>query len=134
MKVARTELATVIGERTLHVTDVKELTRELAAYLLSENRVSELESLMRDVLTYRQSHGIIEAVASSAHELGQVVEQEVAELLREQYPDAKQVIVRGRHDPELIGGLKVQLPNEQLDMSVRAKLATFKRLTTEGII
>lgn len=132
MKVPRLELATVIGERTLHVRDLKHLAREIAAYLLSENRVGELESLMRDVLAYREAHGVIEAVAVTAHELGQGVDREVSHLLHEQFPKAKEVIVREQHDPELVGGLKVQLAHEQLDMSVRAKLAMFKRLTSEG--
>jgi F0F1-type ATP synthase delta subunit len=132
MKVPRTELAKVIAERTLHVRDQNLLTREIAAYLLSENRVNELGSLMRDVLAYRESKGVIEANVLSAHELSESVKKDVAHLLRDHYPEAKKVTIHEQLDPAVIGGLKVQLAHEQLDLSIRAKLDTFKRITSEG--
>lgn len=132
MKVPRTQLAVAIGERTLHERDTAKLAREIAAYLLSENREHELGSLMRDVLAYRQAKGVVEANLLTAHELGAGVDQQVKQLLKEHYPDAKQVVVRESRDDNVIGGIKVQLAHEQLDLSVRAKLDNFKRLTTEG--
>jgi F0F1-type ATP synthase delta subunit len=132
VKTPRTQLAQAIGERTLHERDTAKLAREIAAYLLSENREHELESLMRDVLAYRQAHGVVEATLLTAHELGAGVDQQVKQLLKEHYPKAKHVIVREARDENVVGGLKVQMAHEQLDMSVRAKLDTFKRLTTEG--
>jgi len=132
MKVPRTKLAVAIAEATLNERDHARLARAVAAYLLSENRVSELEPLMRDVLAYRQQRGIIEANAMSAHELSAEANREVKDLLKQHYPKAKKVIVHDAIEPELIGGVKLQLANEQLDMSVRARLDTFKRLTTGG--
>jgi F-type H+-transporting ATPase subunit delta len=133
MKVPRSQLAEIIGERTLEVRNLALLTREIAAYLLSEKRSHELESLMRDVLAYRQARGIVEADVATAHDLSETALKEVAALLKAHYPRAKKVIVKSHLDPEVIGGLKVGLAHEQLDMSVRAKLDTFKRLTTEGM-
>ena len=133
MKVPRAKLAATIGKRTLHEKDVRKLAKAVAAYLLSENRVNELEPLMRDVLAYRQAHGIVEANVLSAHELSADVNAQVERLLRQKYPQAKELIVHDSTDTEVIGGLKIQLANEQLDMSVRAKLDTFKRLTTRGM-
>lgn len=132
MKVPRTQLATIIGERTLHEPDITKLAQEIAAYLLSENREHDLESLIRDVLQYRQEHGIVEAELASAHELGAGIDRQVQELLKQHYPTAKQVIVRESRDLSVVGGLRVQLAHEQLDMTVRAKLDRFKRLTAEG--
>jgi F0F1-type ATP synthase delta subunit len=131
---SRTQLAQVIAQRTMEVQDLSLLAQEVAAFLLENNQVNELESLMRDVLAYRQAHGILEANVATAHDLNIDVQKEVAALLKEHYPQAKQVIVRQTHDDSIVGGLKVDLANEQLDMSVRAKLDTFKRLTTEGNI
>ena len=133
MKIPRTQLAKAIAERTLHERDFKKLAREIAAYLLSENREHELEPLIRDILAYREAHGIVEATIATAHDVGAHVRQEVQQLLKQQYPTAKSIMVNESHDPSVIGGLKVQLSHEQLDMSVRSKLDTFKRLTTEGI-
>jgi F0F1-type ATP synthase delta subunit len=134
MKFERTDLAAVIGEKMMHVVDLKELAREVAAYLIEQKSTSELESLMRDVLSYRQERGIVEADVASAHDLSEETLREVKALLRGHFPDAKKVIVHDSHDEAVIGGLRVTLANEQLDLSVRHKLDTFKRLTTEGIL
>jgi F0F1-type ATP synthase delta subunit len=132
MKFARAELAALIGEKTLHVSDMRLLAREVAAYLLEEKRSQELESLMRDVLAYRETHGVIEAEVASAHDLSDDVLREVKSVIKEHYPGAKKVLVHDHVDTNVVGGLKVTLANDQLDMSVRKQLDTFKRLT-EGI-
>lgn len=128
----RTDLATIIGKKTMHVTDMKLLAKEVAAYLMENNHVYDLESLMRDVLAYRQSHGVLEAEVISAYELDDQTLQEVKQLLKAHYPEAKKVVVHTHIDPEVVGGLRVTLANEQLDMSVRSKLDMFRRLTIEG--
>jgi F0F1-type ATP synthase delta subunit len=132
MKFARAELAALIGEKTLHVSDMSLLAREVAAYLLEEKRSGDLESLMRDVLAYRETHGVIEAEVASAHDLSDDVLREVKSVIKEHYPEAKKVLVHDHVDTNVVGGLKVTLANDQLDMSVRKQLDTFKRLT-EGI-
>src|SRR6185436_4810292 len=125
MKVPRAQVAEAIAKKTLKEHDPAVLAREIAAYLLTENRVQDLDSLMRDVLAYRQERGVVEATVMSAHDFDKTVENEVKALLEAHYPDAKHVIVRQAHEPSVIGGLKIQLANEQLDLSVRAKLDTF---------
>jgi F0F1-type ATP synthase delta subunit len=131
MKTPRHILAQAIAERTLHVRDEKLLAREIAAYLLTERRVGELESVLRDIMQYRADHGVLEAEVVTAHEVSQTVLRDVKELLQAAYPDTKTVHVAARQDQSVIGGLRVDMPNEQLDMTVQNKLATFKRLTTE---
>lgn len=128
MKILRSDLAVVLAERTMTIDDSKLLAKEIAAYLLTQNRTSELESILRDIMQYRIERGIVEAVAVGAHEMGDQVLKDVEDVLRQEYPKAKQVIVRKRLDPELVGGVRVKMANEQLDMSVHAKINTFKRL------
>lgn len=132
MRLQRAELAAVIGEKTLHQTDVKRLAKAVAAYLMEQKSIDQLESLMRDVLAYRQAHGVIEADVVSAHELSSEAVKDIKGLIKEHYPDAKKVFTHVDEDLDVVGGFKVSLAHEQLDMSVRAQLDTFKRLT-EGI-
>ena len=134
MSFARTDLAAVIGEKTMHISDMRLLAKEVAAYLMEQKRTSDLETLMRDVLAYRQQHGVLEAEVASAHELSDTTLKEVKQLLKEHYPNAKKIVVHAHIDTEVVGGLRVTLANEQLDMSVRSKLDMFRRLTTEGNI
>ena len=132
MHESRTHLAEVIGERTLHVTDPKLLAKEVAAYLLTEYRTADLDSLIRDIMQYRAEHGHVEAEVITAHELPAEITRELKQLLKDEYPKAKDLKLRETIDSSIIGGLRLRLPNEQLDLSVQAQLAKFKRLTTEG--
>lgn len=130
--ITRQDLAAVIGERTLHTHNTKKLAAELAAYLLEERRTADLESLIRDIMQYRMENGVIEANLVSAHDLPDVVIRDVKVLLQKEYPNARKLNIDAQLDPQVIGGLRIELPNEQLDMTVKAKLDTFKRLTATG--
>lgn len=131
MKVPRHILAQAIAEKTMHISDDKLLAREIAAYLLAERRTAELESILRDIMQYRMDHGVLEAEVVTAHEIGSDVLAHAKQLLQTAYPDAKQVHVSSRLEPSVIGGVRIDLANEQLDLTVGNKLATFKRLTSE---
>lgn len=133
MKTPRHILAKAIASRTIDLRDEKLLAREIAAYLLLERRTSELESILRDIMQYRSDHGVLEAEIVTAHNPGAHVAVEVKRLLKSAYPSAKTIHLANRQDPALIGGLRVDMANQQLDLSIQAKLATFKRLTSEEI-
>lgn len=133
MRVPRHIVAEAIAKRTLHVTDAKLLAREIAAYLLTERRTGELESILRDIMQYRSEHGVLEAEVVTAHDVVDAhVLTDAQHVLKAAYPAAKTIHVRNRLDPSVIGGLKIAMANEQLDMTVSAKLSTFKRITSEG--
>ena len=132
MKVPRNVLAKAIAKRTLEISDPKLLAREIAAYLLAERRTAELESIMRDIMQYRQDHGVLEADIITAHTVTSDVLGDVKQLLQSAYPKVKTIRLNHVEDPTVIGGIKIDLPNEQLDMTVRAKLAKFKTLTGAG--
>jgi F-type H+-transporting ATPase subunit delta len=131
-KLPRHQLAAVLAERSLAQLDVKTFSDELAAYLLSEHRTGELDSLMRDIMQYRADHGVVEVVAVSAHTLTDSVRKDIESQVRELYPAAKKVIISEEIDPVIIGGVRIELANQQLDLSIRAKLNRFKQLTAVG--
>ena len=129
--ISRRHLSEVIGERTMHVRGTKELAREVAAYLLDTRETADLESLIRDIMEFRANHGIVEAVAVSAHELNNEIVRDIKRILKVEYPRAKSITVTNRLDPSVVGGVRVELANKQLDLTVREKIDTFKRLTAE---
>lgn len=132
MKTPRTDISKTISDRTLKGGSVDELSREVAAYLLKERRVNELDSLMRDVQADRAEAGIVEVIASSAHVLDSGTKADIAKQIKAIYPNAKQIIVTEAHDSDIIGGVRLSLANQQLDLSVEAKLNKFKQLTATG--
>jgi F0F1-type ATP synthase delta subunit len=110
------------------------LAKDIASYLLFEHKTAQLEPLMRDIMQYRLDHGIVEADVMSAHELSDAISTELKQLLKQQYPSAKQVTLHEKHNEQVVGGVRVQLPSEQLDLSIADKLARFKRLTSDEVV
>lgn len=130
MKIPRHIVAEAIAKKTLGASDSKLLAKEIAAYLLQENRINELESILRDIMQYRSDHGIVEAKVISSHTLSQDVLNAAKIMLDQKLPDNERIIMTTGIDETIIGGIKLDMANQQLDMSVRSKLATFKRLTS----
>ena len=122
-------MAEVISRKTLKTTDEKQLAKEIAAYLLSEKQTADIDSLVRDIMQYRADHGIVEAVAVTVSVLPGHVMSDVERLVKQSYPAAKDIVVSQRRDDEVVGGIRLDFANEQLDLSVKAKLNKFKRLT-----
>jgi len=129
MKASRTRLSKLIADKSLKSGVSKKLAREVAAYLLQENRTNELDSILRDVQADWASAGYVEVVAASAHELTPQINKEITNQVKKLYPNARQIIVNQRHDPAVIGGVRLMLADQQLDLSVEAKLNKFKQLT-----
>ena len=132
MKTPRTRIAGTIARQTLKDGVSKKLSREVAAYLLSERRVSDLDSVLRDVQADWAAAGYVEVTAASAHPLTPNVKADIIKQIKQLYPEAKRIIVSEVHDPSVIGGVRLRLANQQLDLSVEARLNRFKQLTITG--
>jgi F0F1-type ATP synthase delta subunit len=130
MKISRTKLAAVIAGRVKEPVDVKALASEIAAYLLVTGRSGELGSIMRDVMQIRAEQGTVEVIASDAHQIAATIHSDIETIVRDIYPNASDVIISEAVDPALIGGIRLELANQLLDLSVEAKLDRFKQLTS----
>lgn len=128
MKVPRNELVPVLARLSVKLP-AKKFTREVAGYLLEQNRTGELDSLARDLIDYRAKNGTVEVTAISAHQLTPVALKEVKRKVKQIYPNARQVIIDQRLDDSQIGGVRLEFPGRQLDLSLRAKVNKFKQLT-----
>jgi len=129
MKISRTRLAAIIAGHAGQQIGAERLSREIAAYLLSENRVDELDSVMRDLMQYRADHGIVEVIGVSAFPLSDQTRRDIEAVARELHPDAKQIIISEQHDETVIGSVRIEFANQQLDLSIRGKLNQFRQLT-----
>ncbi|HXE09939.1 MAG TPA: F0F1 ATP synthase subunit delta [Verrucomicrobiae bacterium] len=132
MKAPRTRIAQVVADRTLAKGAPKRFVQELAAYLLAERRTGELSSIIRDVQADWAEAGQVEIVAASAHPLTAGVKADIVRRMKQVYPQAKSINVTEKHDPAVIGGVRLSLADRQLDLSVEAKLNQFKQLTATG--
>ena len=129
MKTPRHIVAATLAQKSLGKLDERSFAFEIAAYLMAERRTTELDSLLRDIMQFRADHGIVEVIATSAHVLDALAKKDIEAQIRELYPTAKQVVITPQHDDSVIGGVRLELANQQLDLSVRNKLNRFKQLT-----
>ncbi|TXG76532.1 hypothetical protein E6P97_03380 [Patescibacteria group bacterium] len=133
-KTPRADIAHAIVQQLSQAADASQVAQEIAAFLISEGREADLESIMRDVMRIQREHGTLEVDVQSARELDDTLLAEIAELVRQEFPAATRVVTSETVLPELVGGVRVVTADEQLDLSVRGKLDTFKRLTHGGNI
>ncbi len=131
MKLSRSRLAQLLAKRYAQAgADVDRLNQEVAAYMLTEKRVGELDSLLRDMEQYRaDQEGVIEAKAISAFPLTEAVRSDIRQQLAAAFPKAKKIIISEQIDERVVGGVRLELANQQLDLTVRGKLNLFKELT-----
>jgi len=132
MKQSRTKIAQRIADQTIKSGTSKDFSKQVAAYLLAERRVNDLDSILRDVQQDWANAGYVEVLAASAHPLTSEIKGDIAKEIKRVQPDATKIVVTEIHDPAIIGGVQLSLANQQLDMSVEAKLNKFKQLTTSG--
>ena len=131
MKEPMHQVARVLVQRTNASNfDEKQFAREVAAYLLNTGRTGQLNSLARDMIKERASGGIVEVTVVSAHALTDTVRADIRAQVEQLYPNATQSIVNERVDANVVGGVRLEFPEQQLDLSVRNKLNRFKALTT----
>ncbi len=125
----RPQIANTIAKQTLDQHDTTKLKKAIASYLLEENRVDELDSIMRDVIAYRAAHGHVEVTVVSAYPISAAVKADVLEAVKQQSPGAASYVINQRLDPDVIGGIRIEFDGHELDLTVQAKLNKFKQLT-----
>lgn len=132
MATNRTRIASAVASHTLQKGASRTYAKEVAALLLAEGRIGELDSLLRDVQGAWAETGYVEVLARTAHPLSAETKKDIATQVQAAYPAANQILVTEVHDASVLGGVRINLANQQLDLSVEAKLNRFKQLTGAG--
>jgi F0F1-type ATP synthase delta subunit len=129
MKASISSIASIISSKTIGGIPPKNLSKDIAAYLLDEGRTGELSSLLRTVQEDWAQQGIVEATVSSAFSVNESVKKDIKTEIKKIYPNAKNINLIMEHDPSLVGGIKISTANDQMDISILSKLSKFKQLT-----
>lgn len=127
---SRTKLADKVAE-LMNKESQSSLAAKIAAYLVENNKASELNSLSRDIMQVRKSRDhIVELTAISSHKLSPPQLEDIKKTVLKISPNAKDIIVNERVDRSVVGGIRLEFANHLLDLSVSAKLNKLKQLTT----
>ena len=117
-------IAGLIGQK-----NPSRLSGVIAQFLLDQNRTSELPSLMRDVADQRlEQKGIIEVTVVSVNSLSDRQIKLVKARVKSIYPKAKKIIVNFKIEDEAIGGIRLELPGQQLDYTIESKITRLRGL------
>ena len=104
-----------------------DVIQELAAFLLEEGRVKEIDALVMDIETALLEYEIAIAEVSSARGLGESARPEIAENLKTAL-QAREVYIREHIDPSLLGGFMVRTADHELNSTLIGKLDRLRAL------
>lgn len=122
-KLTRRELADYAAEQL--VAGRQSILREIAAYLVESHRTHEARLVVRDIESALARRGVVVAHVASAHALDEPEKASVEELLRSAF-NARQLYLDESVQPELLGGIKVEAADKELDASLRRRLQQLK--------
>lgn len=125
IRVSRRKISNYIADQLVQGHETKKLILELAAFLIDTRRTKELELVVRDIEYELTNRGIVLAWVTSAHDLTTVTKAAISKLIKEQ-TSAKEVELRESIDPSLLGGVKIDLPGQQLDMTISRRLTLLR--------
>ncbi|HUA12967.1 MAG TPA: F0F1 ATP synthase subunit delta [Candidatus Sulfotelmatobacter sp.] len=128
MKTPRTEISQVLADKLLKSGVTRASTRSIAAYLLSEGRTQELDSILRDIQADWAAKGFVQVIASSAHKLGPSSNKLITKKVKSVYPGAKKINIAHEFDENILGGVKLEFASQRLDLSLKSKLNKFEEL------
>lgn len=97
----------------------------MAAYLIWSRRTNELSSIVRDIQYYLAEKGHVAGTVTSARELSATTLRSI-EAFTKAKTGAKEVSLDTHVDETLLGGMKLQLPGQQLDTTITRHLTTLK--------
>ena len=131
MKYNRLELAQIIYGQTLNSTDTKQLAQEIAAFLLNNNLTDQLDSIIRDVKLIRQQNGILDVKVISRYPINQSMFSSINNLLKQYYNNVKEILIEPIIDVNLIGGVRLEMADSSLDLSMSNQLKSLLSLTKQ---
>jgi F-type H+-transporting ATPase subunit delta len=124
-RLSRRKITSYLAEQMVAGTPVGQLVLQLAAYLIETKRTSEVGLIVRDIEYELSSRGIVLAQVTSALDLTTATEAAVTKLIKDT-TGASKVNLRKFIDPEVLGGVKIDLPGLQLDTTIARRLTTLR--------
>jgi F-type H+-transporting ATPase subunit delta len=122
---SRKDLASALLPLIEKTHDQKKLAKAIAQYLAENRQTKELDALMRDISSLRVAAGTIEATVTSAFPISPAVKRSIKTVIMSQH-NADNIVINEVIDPSVVGGLRIETAEQQLDTTVRSKLNRLK--------
>lgn len=103
----------------------KDIAKKLAAFLVENRRMRELDLIVRDIEEALVERGVLLADIASSRKLSAEAAKAVEAYLKKT-TEAKTVMLRETVDPALLGGVRVAIPGRELDATLRHRISQLK--------
>jgi F-type H+-transporting ATPase subunit delta len=120
-RVSRRKIALYVVQRLLAGAKQKAVMQEVAAFLVETRRIRELDLIVRDIEGELAANGIVVADVLSAYPLADELKKEVGKLV-----GAKDLQLRETVDPSVLGGMRIAVPGQRFDGTLRHRIAALK--------
>lgn len=121
-KLSRRKIAATWADELIAGRDI---IAQVAAYLVETRRTSEADLIVRDTESALAARGVVLADITSANGLSAESRTAIEKFLITA-KDAKKVRLREAVDGSVIGGVRIDTADEQLDATLRARLNKLK--------
>ncbi len=121
MKLTRRKLSAYAAEKIVSGANVTGVMTEIAAYLVANGRTKESILVLRDIETRLLEHGVALVTLTSARELSKEALADIAAMLKREQ-GIETVSFNQIIDASVIGGVRIELPGQVADFTVKAKL------------
>ena len=117
--ISRRRVASYLAEGL--VSARKQRVDEVAAWLVGAHKTRTAGLIARDVAELLARDGYVTAIVTTARPLSDQAVQQIEHQVKTA-TGATTVELARQVDPDVIGGLKIELPDAELDATVRTKL------------
>ncbi len=120
--ISRRKLANHVADKLAAGENASAVLRELAAYLLDTKRASEAELLVRAIEEALLLRGTALVTTTSARPLSIEATADIKAMVKAKYEHVQQVELREIIDQSVLAGVKITLPDMQLDTTAKTTL------------
>ena len=125
-KLSNRRLARGFVEQIVDGRSPKTVISQLAAVIVESKRVGELDLILNDISSeFEKQSSVTNANVYSAHDLTTALRVDIAKLIK-QTTGAKEVNIIETVEPSLLGGVRIETPDREIDLSVKNKLKSME--------
>src|SRR3989344_4072038 len=125
--IARAMHATLADKSSGHV---HEAHKKIINFLAKRRLMSKVPAILAQLeKLIHAEHGVVSAKVWSAHRLSEEKEKELVHFLKKPY-SAKEVALNKTLDDKLLGGMRVEVGDEVIDLTIRNKMRKLEEYLT----
>lgn len=98
-----------------------DVIRQVAAYIVQENRIGELDNIIRDIYAEFETRGVTLVDVTTAHVIDDSLKSQVSGLV-----GGDRVELIEHVEPAVLGGVAIETPSRRLDATIRRRLINLR--------